>query len=231
MLPFLLSVVFSVVPPRYRGRFLADPDLNVQRGALVSGILETVGCALLLWLRYPPYLQRRMAEAAAAVAKAGGSDNISQGVAAYSTAGLSLFEYIVQPVSLLLVFFLLEGMARLTAAVVTGEVLPTLPLQLIAWAHRGGKAWKQERDLGPRIADTVLPGAHDHDLRIESCRPKPWNTLTTISYNDQLYEVAREFAGSPPRRFVYLLRKAPESKLVRGLHHYSPEETLQKAEG
>jgi hypothetical protein len=70
----------------------------------------------------------------------------------------------------------------------------------------------------------------DYDLRIESCRPKPWTALTTISYNDQLYEVAREFTGSPPRRFVYLLRKAPERKLVRGLHHYSPEETLHKAE-
>ena len=229
MLKFLLSVVFSVVPPRYRGRFLADPDVNVQRGALFSGIVETVVCALLLWLRYPPYVQGRMAEASAAVAKAGGSDNISQGVAAFSTAGLSLFEYIVQPVSLLLLFFLVEGIARLTAAVVTGEVLPTLPLQIIAWAHRGGEAWKQERDLGPRIADAVSPGAADYDLRIESCRPKPWNTLTTISYNDQLYEVLRELTGSLPRRFVYLLRKAPESKLVRGLHYYSPEETLQKS--
>ncbi len=227
MLSFLLSVVFSVVPARYRRRFLVDPDLNVQRGALVSGVVETVGCALALWLRYPPYVQGRMAEAGAAVAKAGGSDNISQGVAAYSTAGLSLFEYIVQPVSLMLVFFFLEGMARLTAAVVTGEVLPTLPLQLIAWAHRFGEDWKQERDLGPRIVDTVAPGAADYDLRIESCRPKPWNPLTTISYNDQLYEVTRELTGSPPRRFVYLLRNAPESKLVRGLHHYDPEETLQ----
>ena len=230
MLSFLLSVVFSVVPPRYRGRYLADPDLNVQRGALFSGVVEAVGCALVLWLRYPPYVQRRMAEAAAAVAKAGGGDNISQGVAAFSTAGLSLFEYIVQPVSLLLAYFVVEGLARVTAAVVTAEVLPSLPLQLIAWAHRLGEGWKQEHDLGPRVVDTVAPGqAPDHDLRIDSCRPKPWNALTTISYNQQLYELARELAtGEPPRRFVYLLRKAPDSKLVRGLHHYSPEETLQK---
>lgn len=77
------------------------------------------------------------------------------------------------------------------------------------------------------MVDTVAPGeSADHDLRVESSRPKPWNQLTTISHNDQLYEVARELTGQPPRRFVYLLRKAPESKVVRGLYHYSPDETL-----
>jgi hypothetical protein len=229
MLAFLLSIVFSVVPLRYRQWALADPDLNVKRGALFSGGVEFAGCALLLWLRYRPYVQRRMAEAAAEVAKVHGDDRITQGVAAFSSSGLALFEYIVQPLSLLLLYFVIEGLARLTAAVVTGEVLPSLPLQLIAWAHRLGEGWKQERDLGPRVVDTVAPGdAADHDLRIESSRPKPWNQLSTISYNGQLYELARELAGQPPRKFVYLLRKAPESKLVRGLHHYSPDESLQK---
>jgi hypothetical protein len=229
MLAFLLSVVFSVVPLRYRQRYLVDPDLNVQRGALFSGVVEAVACALVLWLRYPPYVQRRIAEAAAAVAKTGGGDRLAQGISAYSTAGLSLFEYIVQPVTLLLLYFVGEGLVRVTAAVVTGEVLPSLPLQLIAWTHRLGEGWKQERDLGPRMVDTVAPGeSADHDLRIESCRPKPWNLLTTVSYNGELYELARELSGLPPRRFVYLLRRAPTSKLVRGLHHYSPEETLQK---
>ncbi len=229
MLAFLLSIVFSVVPLRYRKWALADPDLNVQRGALFSGVVEFAGCALLLWLRYRPYVQRRMAEAAAEVAKLYGDDRVAQGVAAFSSGGLALFEYMVQPVSLLLLYFVIEGLARVTAAVVTGEVLPTLPLQLIAWAHRWGEGWKQEHDLGPRVVDTVSPAdAADHDLRIESSRPKPWSQLTTISYNDQLYELARELAGQPPRKFVYLLRKAPPSKVVRGLHHYSPEETLQE---
>ncbi len=228
MLAFLLSVVFSVVPPRYRGRFLADPDLNVKRGALFSGVVEAVACALLLWLRYPPYVQRRMAETAAALHPALQADRLSQGVSAFSSGGLALFEYIIQPVSLLLLYFVLEGLGRVTAAVVTGEVLPTLPLQLLAWGHRLAEGWKQERDLGPRVVDTVAPSESvGHDLRIESSRPKGWNQLTTISYNDQLYEVARELTGQPPRRFVYLLRKAPESKVVRGLYHYSPEETLQ----
>ncbi len=229
MLAFLLSIVFSVVPPRYRGRFLVDPDVNVQRGALFSGIVEFAGCALLLWLRYPPYVQRRMAESAAALHPALQADRLSQGTMTLASGGLSLFEYIIQPLSLLLLYFVIEGLGRVTAAVVTGEVLPTLPLQILAWGHRAAEGWKQERDLGPRVVDTVAPGdGADHELRVESSRPKAWNQLTTISYNDQLYEVARELSGQPPRKFVYLLRKAPENKVVRGLYHYAPEETLQK---
>ncbi len=228
MLAFLLSIVFSVVPPRYRGRFLADPDFNVQRGALFSGVVEFAGCALLLWVRYPPYVQRRMAESVAALPPALQADRLSLGVAAYAAAGISLFEYMVQPLSLLLLYFVIEGLGRVTAAVVTGEVLPTLPLQLLAWGHRAAEGWKQERDLGPRVVDTVAPGeGADYELRVESSRPKVWNQLTTISYNGQLYEVARELSSQPPRKFVYLLRKAPENKVVRGLYHYSPEETLQ----
>ncbi len=229
MLAFLLSIVFSVVPARYRGRFLADPDLNVQRGALFSGIVEFAGCALLLWLRYPPYVQRRMAESAAALHPALQTDRLSQGTMALASGGFSLFEYMVQPLSLLLLYFVAEGVGRVAAAVVTSEVLPTLPLQLLAWGHRLAEGWKKEHDLGPRVVDTVAPveGA-DYHLRVESSRPKPWNQLTTISYDDQLYEVERELSGQPPRKFVYLLRKAPPSKVVRGLHHYSPEETLEK---
>jgi hypothetical protein len=74
---------------------------------------------------------------------------------------------------------------------------------------------------------TVI-GADDSkaELRIASCRPKDWNAALTISYEDHLYEVARSFEEAPPRRFVYLLRRAPQSKVVRGLYHYDPNEVL-----
>ena len=49
----------------------------------------------------------------------------------------------------------------------------------------------------------------------------------TVSYEDQLYEVASQEEGTPPRRFVYLLRPKPDHKVVRGLHHYDPEEALK----
>ncbi|HEY5163101.1 MAG TPA: hypothetical protein VII81_08820, partial [Terriglobales bacterium] len=75
--------------------------------------------------------------------------------------------------------------------------------------------------------DLVQPGSGDFALVIASCRPKPWNNMTTISYEEKLYELAREAQAQPPRRWVYILRKRPESKIIRGaLYQYRPDEVM-----
>jgi hypothetical protein len=50
----------------------------------------------------------------------------------------------------------------------------------------------------------------------------------TVAYEGEFYEIVREEQTAPPRRFVYLLRKIPPGKVIRGLHHYRPEESLEK---
>lgn len=227
MLALLLSVFVSLVPRRYRRRFLDDPEVSMKRGALLSGIVELVLCAFLLWWRYPRFFAARMEEAHAAAMKVGG-DRITEGVYAFGRTGLGFFEYLIHPITLLLFYFVVEGAVRLATATITGEVLPTLPLQLVAWTHGWMDRKRHQRHLGPAIVDVVKPGAVDYDLRIESCRPKPWTAFSTISYDDQLYEVLRSVDGPPPRRFVYLMRKAPLNKVIRGLHQYRPDETLEE---
>ncbi|MGH9523023.1 MAG: hypothetical protein ACRD3E_10880 [Terriglobales bacterium] len=112
-----------------------------------------------------------------------------------------------------------------------GEVVPTLPLQLISMAHSRTLAAKRERELGPPVPDLVQPGSGDFAMGIASCRPKTWTPMTTISFEDRLYELVREESAQPPRRWVYVLRKRPESKVVRGaIYHYSPDEVLPKTE-
>ena len=98
---------------------------------------------------------------------------------------------------------MVEGGVRIFASVANSEVLPTLPLQLVAWAHDYGSYRYQERAMGPRVTDVVLPGVPgQYDLRIESCRPKQWNSLTTIGWNDEFYELEREEQAPPPRRYA-----------------------------
>jgi hypothetical protein len=122
-----------------------------------------------------------------------------------------------------------EGFVRVTAAVATSEELPTLPLFLLSLLDARAREYRRERALGPRVVDVVqVEGASD--LLIASCRSKPWNQLTTIRYQDQLYELARTNQGAKPRPFLYLLRRIPPSKLVRGIHDYSPEEALPEKE-
>lgn len=81
----------------------------------------------------------------------------------------------------------------------------------------------------PPIADVVEPGdGAEFDLRIASCREKPWDPLLTISYEDRLYEVSSERPGEPPHPFLYLLRFHPANKVVRRIHRYDPYETLRQ---
>jgi hypothetical protein len=132
------------------------------------------------------------------------------------------------PFSLFCIYFMLEGMVRLTAYVASKEVLPTLPLQLAHWLHSWASGSAKERSLGPRVADLVRPGPTEDFLIVESSRPKTWDALLTISYLDKMYELESIAQQGPPRRFVYRLRIIPASKLIRGIHQYRPDETLDK---
>ncbi|MBZ5568210.1 MAG: hypothetical protein LAN64_10220 [Acidobacteriia bacterium] len=221
----LLSILVSLLPRRYRGYELGDGNLDVRRGAIFSSSLQFVLCCAALWARYPAFLRARLAEAAAVTGATAGSDRVVAGLTDFSAGAFAVFQYMFSPITLLILYFALEGAVRIFAVVASDEVLPTLPLQLVAWALEVGKVEYQEHELGPRLADVVEPGLPGkYDLKVLSCRPKEWNHLVTIRFNDQMYEVQSEQTGLPPWRFVYLLRLKPESKIVRSLQDYDPEE-------
>jgi hypothetical protein len=80
------------------------------------------------------------------------------------------------------------------------------------------------------VADEVtrVTDTQDVDLVIASCRPKKeWHKLTSVAYQDEFFEIMDLQEGSPPRIFVYVLRKSPEGRVLRGIHHYDPEEVLR----
>ncbi len=219
----LIGVVATLVPARYRPRVLGDANVSMKRSAIVSGAGQMVLCCALIWARYPAFIQARLQQGAEAVARAGG-DQGAVVASDYALGVMGPFEYIIQPLTLLFFYFALEGAVRLVGAVATSEVLPTLPLQLVAWAGAAITARQRERALGPRVADVVDAG---EELRVASCRPKEWTALSTIRFQDQLYEVAKREVAQPPRPFVYLLRRIPPGKVIRGLHDYDPNDVLQ----
>jgi len=57
-------------------------------------------------------------------------------------------------------------------------------------------AQQKEHSMGARIRDEVTMDPGGQSLRIASCRPKEWNQLTTISHDDQLYELVQEQKAS-----------------------------------
>jgi hypothetical protein len=158
----------------------------------------------------------------------GGDEALASTAVQFGAGFVVLVEYAIKPLTLLLVYFSIEGVLRLFAAWIGNECAGTMPLYLVAWGlGRIRRVWK-ERQLGPRVPDEVQQcKGISYDLCIASCRPKPgWDRLLTIEYNEQFYELYEEAKGCPPRPHIYRLRKLSPGRIIRGLHHYHPNEAL-----
>lgn len=141
-----------------------------------------------------------------------------------------LAAYLLQPGTIFLMYLALEGAVRLIAANTAGEVVPNAILAVVAWVQGKLSSTASEVAMGARVIDEVeIINSGDVKLRIRACRPKPaWDQRITIFYNDELYELAGTEKGTSPRRYVYLLRPKPASKIVRGTYHYTPNEALTR---
>ncbi len=228
---FPLAMALTYLPAPWR-RKLNLLDLgDLRTAALVSGILQVAVCAAVIVLRYSAFVKSTLAAEGMERAQLGAAEK--GGETAVMGFGLVLLAaYLVSPLTIVLEYFLAEGVIRAVAALVTGESVPTLPLVGAAWALGRTQEAAAEKALGPRVVDLVQAGDGSlYHLLIASCRPKPgWDRLMTISYQEKLYEVTRSEQGAPPRRFLYHLRLKPEGKVVRGLHHYDPAEALPPPE-
>jgi hypothetical protein len=216
----LVEAIAAFLPRRYRSAVSVSPSAAVN-----SGAAQLLLCMGALVYRYFSFTHLRLFADPNVMLKAAekGGETAIRG-----SGLLLLLEYLIQPLTIVLVYFTLEGVVRLAAAAITEEVVPTLPLYLVLLSQDKLRSIRHERALGERIIDEVsFVDSSSGSLRIESCRPKEkWNKLITISYQDELYEVVSAEKGSPPRPFVYLLRKKPDHKVIRGIHHYDPEEPL-----
>ncbi len=220
---FSLQSLIAFLPLQYRKVVLRGGE--VSRGpAMFSGAVEVAIAMDLLIRHYFAYANHWLSGVPDPVWMGGYSATGEP-----SMMGLGVFMligFLVQPLTLVLLYFAAEGGSRGLAAAMVGEVRGSLPFWLVAVARNKFEAWREEKRLGPRVADEVA--ATEEGLRIASCRQKAdWDERVTIAYQQVMYEVAGEQAGEAPRQFVYLLRKKPEFKVIRGLRHYSPDEGLR----
>jgi len=217
MLSLFLGIPASLLPDFYRQRWFLPTRINFTRSTIFSGLLE---CAIFGWIFLTGYMDFVHL-----------SNHVPVGVRSlYGLGFVSLLDYLLRPLPLFNAFFAAEGFVRFAVAFLTGEPCGSAPLALLARLHRGLAFLSDEIRLGPRISDEVqTAGGKAYDLRIASCRPKrTWNHLLTIEYQGHLYEIAFERRQLPPRPFVYMLRLKPLTKVIRGLHVYSPDEALSQ---
>jgi hypothetical protein len=220
---FFLQALIAFLPRQYRKAVLRGGE--VSRGpAMFSGAVEVLLAMDLLIHHYFAYANHWLSTVPDQVWMGGFS---AEGEP--SMMGLGVFMlvgFLLQPLTIILLYFAAEGGSRGLAALMAGEIRGSLPFWLVAFLQSKAEAWREEKKMGPRIADQVekVP-PEGNDLRVASCRPKPeWNDRVTISYQQALYEVASQETGSEPRPFVYLLRPRPEYKVIRALRYYVPDE-------
>jgi len=125
-------------------------------------------------------------------------------------------------------FLLAEGAVRFLAAVSSRQVLPTLILQVFAWIGEAREKKQMAAQLGPLVPDRIERGQGKlWDLRVLSCREKPhWSPFMTIRFEDTFYQMFEQEISDGPRKFAYLLRKQPETRLVVVVFEYDPRDVM-----
>ncbi len=218
-----LSTLLAFLPKRYR-RLFGQFEVPCE-GAIVGGILEILLSLGLLFRGYYAYMNERLASIPQAVYAGAGEKGGESAI--MGLGSIVLLEYLIHVITILLIFFLVEGGVRMIAAIGSRETVPSFPLYLVALLHSKVDAESQERSMGARVRDEVLSEDNGNWLQVSSCRPKPWNQLTTVSHAGALYEVhSQRNEPRPPRPFVYVLKKKPPTAVIRGIYPYDPNEAL-----
>lgn len=228
MLRLLASMVVSLLPKQYRGWWPLASSADFQRATILSGLVEAVGCLGFYGVRYLYFIQHRVGYYTDAAVGRGALDALGSTAVQYGMGFVSLMDYVFSPLSMLLVYFALEGGLRVLTAAVAEETYGTLPLYVVAWIFERRSRAAADRALGERMVDEVHRYVGiSYDLGVASSRPKKtWDRLITIEFEEKFYELYEEKLGPPPRRYIYLLKSVTPGKVIRGIHHYRPDENL-----
>ena len=134
---------------------------------------------------------------------------------------LVVLEFLFQPLSFFLLYLALEGAVRFLGSLLTDEIVPSLLVFLFfKISDSTSRSVRRRPRHGPAVADAVEWLANGR-IRIDSASAKAgWNSSITIGIDGTWFEIEREEHGQPPRPYMYVLRPAPQGKILRGYQEY-----------
>lgn len=147
----------------------------------------------------------------------------NEGTQLYMT-GIITVEYLLQPLTIILVYCAAEGAIRSLAAWLGDEILPVTPLKLVHVFQQWVRRRRIAAGYGPLVPDVVERAIESPpQLKITSCRPKEgWRESVTIMFEEKFYDLVRAEQTPAPYRYIYYLQQKPEGTIVRGMYHYMP---------
>jgi hypothetical protein len=254
MWTYLIGPLFSFLPQRWRKALPFYRFVKWERAAAIGGLAEFVLAfmALMHWFFHAMSAWVDRAVDAALNGKLGSA------VTDQAIGGVVLFLWVVNPLTLLLVYFATEGIVRLWAGEMSETVLGTLPLFLVdkifVTVFRIGIPENRNvadsslhnpslaRILRERLLVARLPevgdelrfkkSASEEILEIHSSRKKEgWSSPNVVCYRDTYYRLEADFLAGAPRPFHYVLRRLPMGVPSRKVLKYSPADAIVREQG
>jgi hypothetical protein len=216
MLELFQDVVLAFCPASVRAVCRPYSSMRVLWAATLTGALETFVFTRWLLHNYLAFLAERGRQYGYALQQ---QNETTQAWFFIVFA----FEYLLfHPLAWLLAYLSLEGFIRFAGGLCASEVIPSLPVVLAfkiktAFSDRG---IRRELRSQTAVADSLemLGGER---MRVAASRPKEgWNASLTIGIDGECYEVESEERGSGLRPYIYILRRAPIGKALRGYEEY-----------
>jgi hypothetical protein len=213
MYSILRDFLLSFCPAGIRRQRMPGSQLTVLRSATWGGLAQLLLAALFLIVRLKRHFVLRTQQLGPHLA---GSNETGQAIVAL----IVFLDFMIHPLSLLLLYLAIEGLVRFAGGMITGEIVPNLLVSLY-FKTANSTSRSLARRHGPAPMADIADRLPDGRIRI-SCtnRKAGWNSSITVGIGGQWFEVESEEQAPPPRAFVYVLRPASPGKVLRGYQEY-----------
>jgi len=161
----LIGIAASLLPETWRRRL--GKHLPVVSGTFITGLAQLTAGAML----YAHGVMQTRLRSVLEIQAAGNIPSAFAGLDSYLTLLFSLY-------GLLCLYLFIEGLLRLLGAAVVGQPHCVLPLWVVQQLYEAARDRVVDARLGKRTVDVVTISPGDCDLRIESSRPRDWDSDT-----------------------------------------------------
>jgi hypothetical protein len=219
------AMLVSLVPQRYRSRSALEGGRRLWEAAALCGFAQVIVFTFIFIALFITDATGFMEQASGLVLNNEKGPEMNVVAVRFTTGAMGLTNFLLRPVPMSLAYMAIEGAGRAFMAVAFGQILPTLPLGMLAAVHSLFGIRKRKAEAAILNSDVIEPARDNtYDWLVLAARQKPeWSPYIGIEFRGELYVLDGEQTEASPRPFGYRLRKNPEGNLMVVVNHYHPD--------